>query len=120
MKSFIKTSEERSSSRNYDRIIQSFSYVNVAFFNGIYYHFVYTWPFKTDFIWAKQNLWSLELFTRKLNDLTIWKMITREVLLILFFILSFHILTYWHTHIALKLFNFFDYLKLSGGVEHVA
>jgi len=119
MKSFIKTSEERSSSRNYDGIIQSFSYVDITFFNWIYYHFVYTWPFKSDFIWTKQNFRSLEFFAGKLNDLTIRKMIARKVFFVLFLILSFHILTYRYTNVTLKFFNFFDYFKFSCCVKNI-
>lgn len=119
MKPFVKTSEERSSSRNNDGIIQSFSYVNIAFFDWIYYHFVYTWIFKSNFIWTKQNFRSFKLFTRELNDLTIRKMITGKVLFVLFFILSFHILTYRHTYVTLKFFNFFHYLEFGGRMENI-
>lgn len=46
-------------------------------------------------------------------------MITGKVFFVFFFILSFHVLTYRHTHIALKFFNFFYYLEFSGGMENV-
>ena len=46
-------------------------------------------------------------------------MIARKVFFVFFFILSFHVLTYRHTDIALQFFNFFDYLKFSCGMENI-
>ena len=75
VQSLVETCEQSSSSSYHYRIVESFTNVNVAFFDAVYNHLVDTWPLKPDLVWAEKNLWSLEFLRPELNDLSIRKMI---------------------------------------------
>ena len=75
VQSFVETCEKSSSSSNHYRIVESFTNVNVALLDAVYYHLVDTWPLQSDLIWAEKNLWSLEFLRPELNNLSIWQMV---------------------------------------------
>jgi hypothetical protein len=53
MESLIESSQERRSTSNDNRVVESFPNIYVTFLDRVDDHFVHAWPLKTNLVWAE-------------------------------------------------------------------